>query len=196
MEQPTRTTTVDDQRAEDKSLEEDARGVLARLASTPNVTVDDLGGETLPLRANDDRDAMVAAVRVQAAQLAHLTVTESPDEVVAEPENGRNCVYDAEAAKLLREINPDIKFKGSAVEMAEAMGINLMSLFQYKEALQRKTKFDRKTWSWLLTNEVIRKFGVALAGFRSNGSVGVVQYGAFDHDDSGVWRGSLRVLWT
>ncbi|QQR84161.1 hypothetical protein IPJ72_03160 [Candidatus Peregrinibacteria bacterium] len=85
MKQFTRTMTVEDRRTERKTLEEDARGVLVRLANTPDVTVDDLGKEALPLRKEDDRDAMVAAVRREAAKLTGFSGTENSDEVIEEP---------------------------------------------------------------------------------------------------------------
>lgn len=83
MEKFTRTTVVKNQRADGRTTEEDARGVLAQ--HTPDVTVDDLGGEALALRTTDGRDTMVAAVREEAANLARFTVTENPDEVIEEP---------------------------------------------------------------------------------------------------------------
>lgn len=86
----TRTTTVnEDQREEGKAPEADTRGVLARLAgarvSTPDLTVDDLGTEKLKLREGDDRNAMIDAVRGEAAKLAQFTVTEYPGEVTKNP---------------------------------------------------------------------------------------------------------------
>ena len=71
------------------------------------------------------------------------------------PESGRNCVYDKEAADWLRENYPDAKFNGSAVEMAETMGIELM-LPDHYERLQEKGRFDEETASWLLTYYNIR----------------------------------------
>jgi len=112
------------------------------------------------------------------------------------PSGARNCVYDAEAATWLKENYPDEKFNGSAVELAEAMGIKLMSKAQYKEVLQRKGNFDSQTWSWLLTDEATREAGDALSGNRDDGDVYVVQAAARDHDPIGAFRGSLRVLWT
>lgn len=112
------------------------------------------------------------------------------------PSGARNCVYDAEAAAWLKENYLKETFNGSAVEMAEAMGIKLMSTTQYKEVLQRKGKFDRQTWSWLLTDEATRKSGLALYGDRDDGGVSVNQYAAFSHFDLRAWRGSLRVLWS
>ncbi len=112
------------------------------------------------------------------------------------PTSTRNCVYDAEAAALLKENCPQATFNGSAVEMAEAMGISLMSPSQHKEVLQSKGKFDAKTRSWLLTDEATRKSGNALIGYRYGQDVGVLQSYAVRHSADRAWRGSLRVLWS
>ena len=112
------------------------------------------------------------------------------------PSGARNCVYDAEAAAWLKENHPQATFNGSAVEMAEAMGISLMSPTHYREILQQKGKFDRQTWSWLLTDEATRKTGDALYGDRYGDDVSVLQGVAYIHYDGGAWRGSLRVLWS
>jgi len=86
----TRTITVDgDQREEGKTPEADARGVSARLAearkSNPDLTVDDMGTEKFKLRKSDDKNAMIDAVRGEAAKLAQFTVTERPGEVTKNP---------------------------------------------------------------------------------------------------------------
>ncbi len=94
------------------------------------------------------------------------------------PESGRNCDY------------------RSAVEMAEAMKIELMTQGQYQDILQAKGKFDTKTRSWLKTPADIRKSGVALDGVRRRSGVFVVKSSMFTHGDSRrAFRGSLRVLW-
>jgi len=108
------------------------------------------------------------------------------------PESGRNCVFDEEAAALLRKNAPNEIFNGSAVEQAKAMGITLMSEDQYRN-LQKSGKFDRNTISWLLTQSNIRSTGGALYGFRDVGGVGVYRAGAFRHSVNRAWRGSRRV---
>ena len=113
---------------------------------------------------------------------------------IESPESARNCVYDKEAADWLGENHPDVQFNGSAVEMAEAMGIELMLPDHYKDILQEKGKFDKATWSWLLTHSDIRSTGSALFGYRSGVYAVVVDlYGASDRYHSRAWRGSLRV---
>ena len=112
---------------------------------------------------------------------------------IESPESARNCVYDKEAADWLRENHPDVPFQGSAVEMAEAMGIDLMDPDHYKDILQEKGKFDEKTRSWLLTHSGIRSTGDALDGSRRGGYVYVSRYRARDLYHRWAWRGALRV---
>ena len=109
------------------------------------------------------------------------------------PESARNCVFDKEAADWLRENYPDVEFNGSAMEMAEAMGIELMSPEHYKEKLQRKGRFDNETWSWLKTDPDTRRSGFAFFGNRFGDVVRVILHDAYRRDDCGAWRGSLRV---
>lgn len=111
------------------------------------------------------------------------------------PASGRNCVYDEAAEKWRKTNRPSEKFNGSAVAMAEAMGINLMDPNLYKNVLQKKGKFDMQTWSWLLTQLGTRSAGYALLGFRYGYGVFVVRNFASAHNDYGSWRGSLRVEW-
>lgn len=112
---------------------------------------------------------------------------------VETPESARNCVYDKEAADWLRENAPQAVFNGSAVEMAEAMGITLMLPEHYRDILQKKGKFDKETWSWLLTQSDIRSSGRAVDGCRDGFGVNFNQRSANLHRDYGAWRGSLRV---
>lgn len=111
------------------------------------------------------------------------------------PASGRNCVYDEEAAAWLRVNYPNDTFNGNAVEMAEAMGIELMSEAQYKDVLQSKGKFDRNTWSFLKTDAKTRRAGYALRGNRYGYGVYVRRRDAHSHNDRRAWRGSLRVSW-
>ena len=109
------------------------------------------------------------------------------------PESGRNCVYDKKVADWLRENSPDVEFNGSAVEMSEAMGIDLMDPEKYKNTLQKNGKFDAATWSYLLTHSDIRSTGSALSGYRYGDNVYVSLYSAYDPYHGRAWRGSLRV---
>ncbi len=111
------------------------------------------------------------------------------------PESARNCVYDKEAAAWLKEKHPDERFNGNAVEMAEAMGIDLMTPKQCRDVLQEKGGFDKRTWSWLKTNLDTRKTGYALNGSRPGDLVRVNRGNASFHSGVRAWRGSLRVSW-
>ncbi len=109
------------------------------------------------------------------------------------PESARNCVYNKKAVDWLKENDPNEKFNGSAVEMAQSMGIELMLPDYYKDILQEKGRFDEETLSWLLTRSGLRSIGLALVGYRLVAVVDVIQCGADRHDGSRAWRGSLRV---
>lgn len=111
------------------------------------------------------------------------------------PASGRNCVYDEEVAEWIKTSRPNEKFNGNAVGMAKAMGIDLMDPTLYKNVLQNKGKFDKRTWSWLKTKLVIRSTGFALDGSRYDDGVGVLQDSIHYHDENRSWRGSLRVEW-
>jgi hypothetical protein len=73
------------------------------------------------------------------------------------PAGRRSLCYDRKALDARKENKP----KGSAVEMAEQMGAELLSEDDYR-ALQKLGAFDLKTSSWILTPEKIRKLGGAL----------------------------------
>lgn len=80
------------------------------------------------------------------------------------PTGRRNLCYDHEGLESRKENKP----KNNAVEMAETMGVELLTEEQYRE-LQQLGNFDTKTSSWLKTPAEIRKLGGALfAEFRYN----------------------------
>lgn len=106
-----------------------------------------------------------------------------------ETPKGRTSVcYDREALNSRKEHPP----KNSAIEMAAAMGIELLSEEQYLE-LQRFGDFDTKTSSWLKTPADFRKQGGALFGDRRYGRVFVYQNSAPCYYRVRGFRGSLRV---
>jgi hypothetical protein len=104
------------------------------------------------------------------------------------PKNRRSTCYDKEGLESRKEHRPD----NSAVEMAEAMGIELLTEEQYRE-LQTLGKFDTKTSSWLLTPASIRKLGGAIFGDRRYEHVFVYHNGAQSYYAVRGFRGSLRV---
>src|SRR5690606_8807236 len=72
------------------------------------------------------------------------------------PKGRRSVCYDQEALESRKEHKP----KDSAVGMAEAMGVELLTEAQYRE-LQELGEFDTKTSSWIKTPSDVRKLGGA-----------------------------------
>jgi hypothetical protein len=107
----------------------------------------------------------------------------------AESPSGRRSVcYDREALASRREHKP----KSSAVEMAAAMGIDLLTEEQYRE-LQKLGEFDTKTSSWIRTPSDVRALGGALFCDRRYGKVFVYHNGAESYYGARGFRGCLRV---
>lgn len=104
------------------------------------------------------------------------------------PRGRRSLCYDREALKSRKEHKP----KGSAVDMAAAMGIELLTEEEYRE-LQRLGTFDTKTSSWIKTPHEIRKLGGALFCDRRYNTVFVYHNGAESYYAARGFRGSLRV---
>src|SRR5882724_1241559 len=81
---------------------------------------------------------------------------------VESPKGRRGVCYDRKALESRKEHKP----KNSAIDMAAAMGIELLTEEQYRK-LQKLENFDTKTSSWLKTPSDIRKRGGAIfADFR------------------------------
>jgi hypothetical protein len=104
------------------------------------------------------------------------------------PKGRRSVCYDREALESRKEHKP----KDSAIDMAAAMGIELLSEEQYRE-LQRLGDFDTKTSSWVETPADIRKLGGALFCDRRYDTVFVYHNGAESYYAARGFRGSLRV---
>jgi hypothetical protein len=104
------------------------------------------------------------------------------------PKDRRSACYDDEALKSRKENKP----KNSAMKMAEAMGIELLTEQQYRD-LQKLGEFDTKTSSWVQTPAAIRKLGGALFCDRRYGHVFVYHNGAESYYAARGFRGSLRV---
>jgi hypothetical protein len=102
------------------------------------------------------------------------------------PTGRRKACYDREAAEK-REAPG-----GNAIDMAAAMGIELLTEEQYRE-LQRLGSFDTKTESWVKTPAEIRKLGGALFCDRRYGRVFVFHNSAPTWYSARGFRGSLRV---
>jgi Protein of unknown function (DUF4256) len=96
--------------------------------------------------------------------------------------------YDDEALAARKEHKP----KGSAVGMAAAMGVELLTEEQYFE-LQKLGEFDTKRSSWIKTPPDIRKLGGALYCDRRYGRVFVGHNGADSYYSGRAFRGSLKI---
>ena len=107
----------------------------------------------------------------------------------AESPKGRAGVcYDREALDSRKEHKP----KNSAMDLAAAMGVELLTEEQYQE-LQKLGEFDTKHSSWLKTPLSIRKLGGAIFGDRRFGRVFVYHNGAQSYYSGRAFRGWLRV---
>jgi hypothetical protein len=104
------------------------------------------------------------------------------------PAGRRSLCYDRAALQKRKENKP----KDSAVAMAAAMGVDLMTEEDYR-ALQAKGAFDNTTSSWIVTPPAIRELGGALFGDRRYGQVFVYHNGADSYYAARGFRGTLRV---
>lgn len=104
------------------------------------------------------------------------------------PKDRRSFCYDRQALDSRKEHKP----KNSAMDMAETIGVELLTEDEYHE-LQKLGTFDTKTSSWLKTPSEIRKLGGALFGDRRFGRIFVYHNGAESYYAARGFRGSLRV---
>jgi len=104
------------------------------------------------------------------------------------PSGRRSACYDGEALESRKEHKP----VNSAIAMAAAMGIDLLTEEQYRE-LQKLGDFDTKTSSWVRTPADVRALGGALFCDRRYGKVFVYHNGAQSYYAARGFRGSLRV---
>jgi hypothetical protein len=104
------------------------------------------------------------------------------------PAGRRSMCYDREALESRKEHKP----KNSAVDMATAMGIELLTEEQYRE-LQALGNFDTKTSSWVKTPADIRKLGGAVFCDRRYGRIFLYHNGAESYYAARGFRGSRRV---
>jgi hypothetical protein len=105
------------------------------------------------------------------------------------PAGRRNVCYDRAALDGRKANKPET----SALDMASAMGIDILSEEQYRE-LQKLGEFDSKTSSWVATPPSVRKLGGALFCDRRYGTVFVYHNGADSYYGVRGFRGSLRVI--
>ena len=150
-----------------------------------------------------------AKLKAHPEKLSSLNAMEStggePDVVGYDKKTGEYIFYDcsAESPKGRRSICYDregqeerekkgVHPAGNAVDLAAAMGIELLNEDQYRE-LQKLGEFDTKTESWIQTPTDVRKLGGALFCDRRYGHVFVFHNSAPSFYASRGFRGSLRV---
>lgn len=104
------------------------------------------------------------------------------------PAGRRSLCYDRAAWKARKEHKP----KDTAMDMASAMGIELLSEEHYRE-LQKMGEFDLKTSSWILTPDTVRKHGGALFCDRRYHHVFTYHNGADSYYAARGFRGWLSV---
>ncbi len=104
------------------------------------------------------------------------------------PKGRRSFCYDREALESRKEHKP----KNSAVGMAAAMGVEILTEEEYWE-LQQLGHFDTKTSSWLKTPSDVRKLGGAIFADYRFGRIFVYHNGAESYYAGRAFRGSLKV---
>jgi hypothetical protein len=104
------------------------------------------------------------------------------------PKGRRSLCYDREALESRKEHKP----KNNALDMAGAMGVELLTEEQYRQ-LQTLGNFDTKTSSWVKTPSAVRKLGGALFCDRRFDTVFVYHNGAESYYAGRAFRGLLRL---
>lgn len=104
------------------------------------------------------------------------------------PKGRRSVCYDREALESRKQHKP----QNSAIDMADDMGIEILTEEQYRE-LQKLGNFDTKTSSWVKTPANIRKLGGAIFCDRRYATVFMYHNGADSYYAARGFRGSLRV---
>lgn len=121
----------------------------------------------------------------EAGKAGHYTFFDCSAE---SPAGRRSLCYDRAALDSRKKHKP----RGSAVGMAAAMGVDLLTEEQYRE-LQQTGEFDTKTSSWVETPRDVRARGGAVFCDRRYGRVFLYHNGAESYYASRGFRGSLRV---
>jgi hypothetical protein len=146
------------------------------------------------LEANADKLWSLSEMEISGGEPDVVGYDKKADEYIfydcsAETPKGRRSIcYDGEALESRKEHKP----KNSAIEMAAAMGVELLTEDQYRE-LQELGEFDLKTSSWVKTPVAIRELGGALFCDRRYDQVFLYHNGAESYYAARGFRGSLRV---
>ncbi|KAF0811147.1 hypothetical protein A167_00179 [Alcanivorax sp. S71-1-4] len=146
------------------------------------------------LRDNDKKLAALNEMEASGGEPDVIGYDKKTDEYLfcdcsAETPKGRRSIcYDREAMDARKEHKP----KNNALDMASAIGIELLTESQYR-ALQELGAFDTKTSSWVQTPEAIRKQGGALFCDRRYDAVFVYHNGAQSYYAARGFRGVLKV---
>ena len=106
------------------------------------------------------------------------------------PIGRRNICYDlkGQEERNKKGVYPE----GNAIDMATAMGIEILTEEQYQE-LQKLGEFDMKTSSWVKTPADIRKLGGAIFADRRYGHVFIYHNSAPSFYSVRGFRGLLKV---
>lgn len=104
------------------------------------------------------------------------------------PKGRTSSCYDRDGLESRKEHKP----KHNAIDLAAAMGVELLTEADYRE-LQQLGEFDTKSSSWVKTPAEIRELGGALFGDRRFGRVFIYHNGAQSYYAGRGFRSSLRV---
>lgn len=104
------------------------------------------------------------------------------------PQGRRSLCYDRQAHEARKAFKP----KDTAIDMATAMGVELLTEEEYRQ-LQDVGHFDSKTSSWLKTPAAIRKLGGAIFGDYRYGTVFRYHNGADSYYASRGFRAKLKI---
>lgn len=146
------------------------------------------------LEANPDRLWSINEMEITEGEPDVIGYDAKTDEYIfcdcsAESPKGRRSIcYDHTALNARKEHKP----ANSAINMADEMGIEILSEDQYR-GLQELGKFDTKTSSWLLTPDAIRKHGGAIFGDCRYNHVWMYHNGADSYYAARGFRGLLKV---
>ena len=127
---------------------------------------------------------MVIVVELDAKTDEYVFIDCAPES----PKGRRSVCYDREGLDSRKEHKPE----NNALDMATAMGVELLTEEQYRE-LQQLGEFDLKTSSWIQTPAAIRKLGGALFADRRYDCVFVYHNGAQSYYATRGFRGRLKI---